>query len=184
MAEVPIADAARRLGLSYDTVRRRIRKGELVGRQERRRQGLVWLVELPDAVPADAPASGQGAPTAPEMTAGEVLAFREHNATLREQLAARTREVQELHVLLQGLEPVLPSPRQEPEHAGAGAEVMPPHIPRWQFWRRREVPPRHRKAPCRATWTAVGHKISVPTVSPFRGVAPHYIGSKAALGEP
>lgn len=135
MAEVTIAQATRALGVSYDTIRRRIRKGELLGRRVRMRQGMVWLVEIPDA-PEDAPASDSNAPRTPETVAGELSALREHVATLREQLDARTREVRELHVLLQGLQRALPSPRQEPEQAPAVAGAAPRHVPWWAVWRR------------------------------------------------
>jgi len=135
VAEVTIAQAMRELGVSYDTIRRRIRKGELTGRRVRMRQGMVWLVEIPDA-PADAPASDQDTPRTADMPSGEVAALREHNAVLREQLAARTREVQELHVLLQGFQRALPSPVQVQEQAGAVAGVSPVHVPWWKFWKR------------------------------------------------
>ena len=44
--EVPLSEAASRLGVSVDTVRRRLRTGELAGRQAGRRT----LVSLPEAV--------------------------------------------------------------------------------------------------------------------------------------
>ena len=43
MAEVPLSEAAARLGVSVDTIRRRLRSGELAGRQVGRRT----LVTLP-----------------------------------------------------------------------------------------------------------------------------------------
>ena len=48
--EVPLSEAASRLGVSVDTVRRRLRTGELAGRQVGRRT----IVSLPEAqaVPA------------------------------------------------------------------------------------------------------------------------------------
>ena len=43
-----VAEASRRLGLTEDTVKRRLRKGELSGQRKPRPQGYVWLVELPE----------------------------------------------------------------------------------------------------------------------------------------
>ncbi len=48
---VPIREAALRLGVSPDTVRRRMKAGELRGEKQPTPQGFVWHVELP----ADAP---------------------------------------------------------------------------------------------------------------------------------
>ena len=39
---MPLADAARELGVSTDTLRRRLRKGQLVGEQRPTPQGFVW----------------------------------------------------------------------------------------------------------------------------------------------
>ena len=48
MATVTIQEAAQRLGVSQDTVRRRIRKEELQARQTPTPQGFRWVVELED----------------------------------------------------------------------------------------------------------------------------------------
>jgi len=47
-AYVPLTEAAQWLGVSVDTVRRRIRTGELVAQREQRPQGYRWLVKLPE----------------------------------------------------------------------------------------------------------------------------------------
>jgi excisionase family DNA binding protein len=57
MAKVSIAEAARRLGISQDTVRKRLRLGELAGEQVRAPGGFRWLVELPGE---NAEPQGQG----------------------------------------------------------------------------------------------------------------------------
>lgn len=44
---VPIAEAARRLGVSADTVRRRLKRGELESEQRANAQGFTWLVAMP-----------------------------------------------------------------------------------------------------------------------------------------
>ena len=54
--DVSIKEAAEHLGVSVDTVRRRLKAGELEGRQEPHgKSGYRWLVHLPDAAKADAP---------------------------------------------------------------------------------------------------------------------------------
>ena len=44
--ELSVIDAAYSLGVSVDTVRRRLRKGELTGRKNPRPQGFVWTVSI------------------------------------------------------------------------------------------------------------------------------------------
>ena len=41
-----MAEAARSLGVSVDTIKRRLRRGELQGRKEPRPQGFTWLIEV------------------------------------------------------------------------------------------------------------------------------------------
>jgi hypothetical protein len=63
---VSIRDAAERLGVSPDAVRRRLRSGQLQGKQQPTPQGHVWLVELGEAGGAQAApgftANGHGPP--------------------------------------------------------------------------------------------------------------------------
>ena len=94
--QVTISEAAVRLGVSPDTVRRRMRRGELAAVKEPRANGFVWLVEVPEE--AEAPASE---PASSTVSALEIAHLREVNALLREEVEARRREVSELHVLLQ-----------------------------------------------------------------------------------
>lgn len=44
---VPIKEAAERLGVSADTIRRRMKKGELIGEKEPTPQGYEWRILLP-----------------------------------------------------------------------------------------------------------------------------------------
>jgi excisionase family DNA binding protein len=136
MAVVSIQEAARRLGGSQDTIRRRIRRGALQAHQVPTPQGFRWAVELPDPPEADQaepmPPQGQDVGAAQEVedsrrVGGEAQALRELVDTLqsqvegqREELEARRREVQELHVLLQ-------------QHVQQRA-LPPPGVPSW--WRR------------------------------------------------
>ena len=101
MNGVSIQEAAQGLGMAQGTVRRRICRGEL-----RAPQGFRWVVALEEG-----PQSG---PTPPhghgigDVQIGEAQGLRELADMLqaqvkaqREELEARCREVQELHVLLQ-----------------------------------------------------------------------------------
>ena len=128
MATVTIQEAAQHLGVSQDTVRRRIRKEELQARQTPTPQGLRWVAELED-LEEDA----QAAPTAPhrpdigsaQVEDGQDLrelvdVLRSQLQSQEEELVARRREVQELHVLLQQ--------KALPEAVGR---------PWWRFWSRK-----------------------------------------------
>ncbi|MCH7605622.1 MAG: hypothetical protein IH962_00575 [Chloroflexi bacterium] len=49
MEFLAIPAAAQRLGVSIDTVRRRLRKGELPGQHQPTPQGFIWMVKAPSA---------------------------------------------------------------------------------------------------------------------------------------
>ena len=82
---VSIAEAAERLGVSADTVRRRLKRGELTGEQETTPQGFVWRVALPIA---------EGAPEPPGAaeTPGDAIEL----ARLRERVIGLERLADEL----------------------------------------------------------------------------------------
>ena len=132
-----VAEASRRLGLTEDTVKRRLRKGELSGQRKPRPQGYVWLVELPEEETVDpgdtltdTRSTAGGDPDDTRSTPGddpvshtvndrEVHRLEEMVNLLQaqvesqgEQLEDRTREVQELHVLLQQSQAALSGPSQ------------------------------------------------------------------------
>jgi hypothetical protein len=116
---VSIAEAAERLRLSEQTVRRRVRSGELPGVQLNTPQGFIWMVELPDDLSTDNPDSG------------EIKALRELIDTLKAQietlsaeLEGRRREAQEFLFLLQQAQSALPAPRD--------------NYPWWRRWWRRD----------------------------------------------
>ena len=48
--EVPIIEAANSLGVSVDTIRRRISKGELKARKVPSPHGEIYMVEIPDNI--------------------------------------------------------------------------------------------------------------------------------------
>jgi len=112
MPRVGIAEAARMLGLSQDTVRKRVRSGELAGEQERAPGGFRWMVDLD--VELDPPPVG-GDPRGNGRSDALVDVLMAQVQDLREQLDARTREISELHQLM-------------------GARSLNPGRPWWRRW--------------------------------------------------
>jgi len=115
VTQVGVAQAAHMLGLSQDTVRRRLRSGEMAGQKVAHAGGFRWLVDVPEGTHEEIPqhevresVNGQG----------ETAALRELVDALREQLDSRTREISELHQLL-----------------AARALPSPGNSPWWMFWR-------------------------------------------------
>jgi multidrug efflux pump subunit AcrA (membrane-fusion protein) len=128
MAKVSIAEAGHRLGISQDTVRKRLRLGELTGTQVRAPGGFRWMVELPDDMPGgETKKNGnKEAEDEEDQSLAEAVAalsarvegqqelieaLQSQIQSQKDQLEARSREVQELHVLLQQAQAVLPAPR-------------------------------------------------------------------------
>jgi hypothetical protein len=115
---VTLQEAAARLGVGITTARRWVRSGRLKAIREETPQGHIWRVLLPSA-PTEAAPTAPTAPAASDSTtdagaAREVSRLEAHVADLRltvadlreqlarkdDELVARRREVQELHVLL------------------------------------------------------------------------------------
>ena len=96
MQEVTISEAAKCLGMSIDSIRRRIAKNELKARKVPSPHGEIYLVELPDdAAPAPVVTEEK------EDNTVAIEAMRKTISILETELESRRREVQELHVLLQ-----------------------------------------------------------------------------------
>jgi hypothetical protein len=150
-----ITDAAHQLGVSPDTVKRRIKRGELPTRKDQTQTGWRWLVYVAvvPAAPADGALTASAAPAgvappAPAPPPADVRRLEQlvasQEATIAEQrveLEARRREVQELHLLLERAQRLaLPVPRddvQPPASAeSAGADQPCPWWERWRWWRR------------------------------------------------
>jgi hypothetical protein len=113
MELVTVPEAARRLGVTEDTVKRRLRKGELQGERKARPQGYTWMVELPDEESGtDSTVSSPSDDTVDhQVSNGEIRRLEEMVSMLQHQLEVREREVQELHVLLQQAQAALSAPR-------------------------------------------------------------------------
>lgn len=142
MAYVGIKEAAERLGVSQDTIRRRIKAGEIPAQQEPMGSGYRWLVEVPDDPETDtrardmrSNAEGQASADALELAAlrerveglerlvDELAADRDHwrEQAHRSQVMAET--AQRLAERAQAL--ALPAGEPETEHSGTNAPVGP-----------------------------------------------------------
>jgi hypothetical protein len=121
---VSISQAVTRLGVSEVTIRRRLRKGELKGQKLQTPQGYVWMVELPDDVPADIKngSNGQGESLSELVAAlrSQVEGQQELVDSLQaqvkaqqEELIAKNKQIEQLHVLLQQAQTALSAPRED-----------------------------------------------------------------------
>jgi hypothetical protein len=125
---LPIEEAARKLGISSDAIRKRIGKGTAVAEK---REGR-WFIQLPaDPAPESAPpASSPDASGSEKLAAhlsAEVEWLREELSRTREELGQRSRELAEererfdvIHRLsLQRIEALLPGESAPPEAPGS-----------------------------------------------------------------
>jgi hypothetical protein len=123
VAEVSVFEAAQCLGISPDTVRRRISNGALKARKAVNGQNFTWRVELPDDLVASC-LRNQEEPHATQVHDREdsVQALLDSQAVListlqaqvqaqMQQLDAKDKQIQELHVLLREARE-LPAPRE------------------------------------------------------------------------
>ena len=148
-AWVPIREAAAALGVSADTIKRRIKAGDLPARKDPRPQGFVWLVQMESArvpaavaaihavVPAPVHAPAPEADAALAVALAQVDELRAQVKILSDELDARRREVHDLLALLQRSA----APQQHEGSAGVPAPVVAPVPPmharvRPPWWRR------------------------------------------------
>ncbi|MDP9354403.1 MAG: hypothetical protein M3R02_03830 [Chloroflexota bacterium] len=144
---MPIKAAAGRLGVSPDTIRRRLKSGELAGQKEQTPQGFTWLVEVPytieppprpDASPEPPPAPpADSAPDQSTAPAAEVRRLEQLVEVLQTELEARRREVEQLHIVLsqQARALALPAPQEAPTPA-TDPPRQPPTQDRPSWWQR------------------------------------------------
>jgi len=120
MTALTITQASLALGVAQDTVRKKVRSGEISATKERCAGGFRWMVEIDrNGHHHDTP------PAPPEATTGDSSAkelvefLKSQIQDLRDQIADRTREISELHQLL-------------------GARSLAPGVDRpwWQIWKR------------------------------------------------
>ena len=135
-----MAEAAKCLGVSVDTIRRRLRKGELQGYQQPRPQGFVWVIEIPEELAdpgstfaktvADIPVNNGGS-NGGDRRLEEVVAVLQAQVTSQQrqmeahqdELTAKNKQIEQLHILLQQAQAALPAPK-ESRHSW------------WRFWQR------------------------------------------------
>lgn len=118
--QVTIQEAAHKLGIAESTVRRRLRNGELEGRQMPTPQGFTWLVDLPDDLGLEQETQLGGE----EGALRELVdALRYQVTGLEGQLDTKDRQIEQLHVLLQQAQAALPSPGRTTR-------------PWWRVWQR------------------------------------------------
>ena len=109
-----MGEAAQRLDVSVDTIRRRLRRGELKGQHQPTPQGFIWLIEMPE-LPGPAPISfsstreptsawadayaqpasaGAGAPSDTTPSGGDLYALRELVDVLRHEIDTIDRQLE------------------------------------------------------------------------------------------
>jgi hypothetical protein len=112
MALMNVVEAARFLGVSTHTIKRRLKKGELKGEQRATPQGFVWLVEVADDLSATPTATAESANHSEkviELLKNNLEDRDKQISFLKVELESRRREIQELHVLLQQSQTALPA---------------------------------------------------------------------------
>ena len=100
----PIADVAAAYGVSIDTIRRKMKRGELQGRREQTPQGFRWLAPLPDAIERKTAPDAVGSPRTSESPLHDLVIVQRGQEelidTLRHELAIRNREISRLHEVI------------------------------------------------------------------------------------
>jgi excisionase family DNA binding protein len=135
-----LAQAAARLGVSTDTVRRRIKRGELSAKQVESKFGPAWMVLLS---PASPPGNGvHGAAPAPAPGVVELVALvRDLQVELLRRTEAATAwqlRAEQLAGRVEQLQAALEAPRAEqaspqpPAAVEVGVEATA--RPWWRFW--------------------------------------------------
>lgn len=143
MAELGIAEAARTLNVSVDTIRRRIKKGEL--RAWKDPEGR-WTVSLEDETPAMTPKEPVEPAQSPDLESLKALLAEKERTirTLEKQLEEDTRERAELRQMLMHLQTevvkMLPAPpsvpmQQAPMHDAYATGPERPKKSWWKVWR-------------------------------------------------
>jgi len=115
VADLTIAEAAKHLGINAETLRTRIRRGHISAHKDATGQ---WRLSV-----ADAPAIEQCEPGQPGLSEPGQPAHDDDQQTVAALLALiatmqrdHAREVQELHVLLQNAQRLIPATVPDPSH--------------------------------------------------------------------
>lgn len=134
---VPVAEAARRLGINGHAVRQRAYRGSL----PYRRDGKMLLIGMvpPDGTeptretPQAARQTARMSPPVPPNVTAEVLFLRDRLAArdveMREMRAGYERQISELHVMLQTAQRQLPATTDAPQAPVRSDEAAPAPTP-------------------------------------------------------
>jgi hypothetical protein len=108
MPKLTIKEAAKQLRVSELTIRRRLAKGLISGIQEPTPQGYVWMVELSD----DEVEGDQGITQELISRMDDTIAILSDQVKVQqEELTAKNKQIEQLHVLLQQAQAALPAAR-------------------------------------------------------------------------
>jgi excisionase family DNA binding protein len=147
-----IAEAASQLGCSVDTIRRRIRRGELVAQQVPTQRGPAWRVTLgtlPGTLPTVGSTLGSAAMHVEAPLLAQLLADAQAELVRKAEAAAMWQaraemlagQVERLQLALAAPKPNSSeiAPQRDSEHAAvepAQTSSEPPQArPWWAFWR-------------------------------------------------
>ena len=130
MALVPIAEASHRLGVSIHTLKRRLKRGDLLGEHKPTPQGFIWMVDVPDGTPEPVAAisSSNGAtaaatpPDVPDGTLAAVPAdihrletlvatLQDQVQLMGQQLNTKDHQIGELLIVVRQAQAMLPAPK-------------------------------------------------------------------------
>ena len=135
---LPLREAAARLGISEKTARRRVKAGQLQGRQQGSQHGPAWQVHLPTRVDTAGTVDGQGSQAVQTPETLELIRLVERQQqTIMElsgrcgYLQAELRTAREQLALIPPAEPaeVAPTATPEPEATPGAAQRA-----WWRFW--------------------------------------------------
>jgi len=107
--EVSVAEAARILGVSPQTIRRRIKRGILQAQKVDRPQGFTYRVDVPDEVIDQVPPARDATPdqvnTSLSQALGLIARLQEENRDLAHQLGMFRERAETLQKLLEAPKP-------------------------------------------------------------------------------
>lgn len=120
MAKVGLAEAAQILGVSSETVRRRLKKGELTGEKIKTDHGYQWVVELEDLAPEGVPTTVVDVVELKRALAPEDLAALVHaaQAPLINQLEQQAQVIDDLAAKVEQLTAAIEAQAAAPKTGG------------------------------------------------------------------
>ena len=118
MPLVTVGEAADRLKVSTQTVKRRLKNGTLTGEQKDTPQGYIWLVDISEAeadtsiLNEDISVDTLAAISREMQRLEQMVEILQRELEHRDgQLEAKDKQIEQLHVLLQQTQAALPEPR-------------------------------------------------------------------------